>query len=208
MKLYGHPMSTCTRKVLTVLEEKHAKADFALVDIFKGEHKEAAHLARQPFGQIPAFEDGDVRLFESRAIIRYLDETLPGAALTPKDPKGRALMEQWISVETSNFTPHAMTLIYQLVLGPMAGTAPDLAKVEEGSGKLAATVDILDKHLARGPHLLGEAFTLADICYMPYIEYVVQTSAKDVILSRPNVAAWWGRISARPSWQKATGKAA
>ena len=86
-----------------LLEERQAKAELVVVDVMKGEHKEPAHLARQPFGQIPAFEDGDLRLYESRAILRYLDETLPGTPLTPKDPKGRALMEQWISVETSTF---------------------------------------------------------------------------------------------------------
>ncbi|MCU0684811.1 MAG: glutathione S-transferase N-terminal domain-containing protein [Polyangiaceae bacterium] len=207
MKLYGHPISTCTRKALMLLEERHAKADFVLVDLMKGEHKGPAHLERQPFGQIPVLEDGDLRLYESRAILRYLDETLPGAALTPRDPKGRAMMEQWISVETSNFTPHAMGILYELMFGPMMrGTQPDMAKVEESSAKLANTADILDKQLAQGPHLLGDSFSLADICYMPYIEYVVQTSAKDVLLSRPNVAAWWGRISGRPSWQKAIGK--
>lgn len=207
MKLFGHPMSTCTRKVLTALDEKQAKFELVVVDITTGGHKAPEHLARQPFGQIPAFEDGDFRLYESRAIIRYLDETLPGAALTPKDAKGRALMEQWISIETSNFTPHAMTIIYQLFFGPMRGAEPDAAKVEEGRQKVAPAVAVLEKQLARGPHLLGEAFTLADICFMPYVEYLTQTPAKDVILSQPNVAAWWKRVSERPSWKKATGKA-
>jgi glutathione S-transferase len=206
MKLFGDPMSTCTRKVLTLLEEKGAKADFVLVSLMKGEHKQPAHTARQPFGLVPTIEDGDLRLFESRAILRYLDETVPGPSLTPKDPKGRALMEQWISVETSNFSPHAMTMIYQFVLGPMTGTQPDMTKVDAARGPLSATSAILDKQLERGPYLLGEAFTLADICYMPYIEYVAQTPAKDAILSHPNVAAWWGRISERASWRKATGK--
>ncbi|HEU4412085.1 MAG TPA: glutathione binding-like protein [Polyangiaceae bacterium] len=206
MKLFGHPMSTCTRKVLTLLDEKGAKADMVVVDLMKGEHKQPPHLARQPFGQIPAIEDGDLRLYESRAILRYLDETLPGPTLTPKDAKGRALMEQWISVETSNFTPHAMAILYQLFFGPMRGATPDQAKVAEASEKLSAATEVLDRQLARGPYVLGDAFTLADICYMPYVEYVTQTSAKDAILSHPNVAAWWGRVSERPSWRKATGK--
>jgi glutathione S-transferase len=206
MKLFGHPMSTCTRKVLTLLEEKGAKADLVVVDIMKGEGKQPAHLARQPFGQVPAIEDGDFRVYESRAILRYLDETLPGPALSPRDPKGRALMEQWISVETSNFTPHAMGVLYQLFFGPMRGQQPDAAKVAESRGKLSTCADVLNKQLERGPHLLGDAFTLADLCYMPYIEYLMQTDAKDVITSRPNVASWWGRISERPSWRRATGK--
>jgi glutathione S-transferase len=206
MKLHGNPMSTCTRKVLATFAEKAVKPEFVHVDFMAGAHKAPAHLAYQPFGQVPALEDGDFKLYESRAIMRYLDEVLPGTSLTPKDPKEHALMEQWISVETSNFTPHAMTLIYQLFFNPMRGQPTDAAKLEEGRVKLAPALAVLDAQLAQGPHLVGEQFTLADICFMPYIEYVMQTSAKDVILGRPNVAAWWKRISERPSWAQATGK--
>jgi len=105
MKIYGHPISTCTRKVLTTLEEKGQKADLVVVDIMKGDQKNPDHLARQPFGQIPAIDDDGFVLYESRAIIRYVDETMAGPKLTPNDAKGRGLMEQWMSVETSNFTP-------------------------------------------------------------------------------------------------------
>ncbi|HXN31343.1 MAG TPA: glutathione S-transferase N-terminal domain-containing protein [Polyangiaceae bacterium] len=204
MKIYGHPMSTCTRKVLATLHEKKASFEIVPVDLTTGAHKRPEHLARQPFGQIPVIDDGDFRLYESRAIIRYLDQVLPGATLTPSDPKGRGLMEQWISVETSNFTPHAMTIIYQLFFGPMRGAQPDPAKVEEGRTKLAKSVEVLDRQLAGGPYLLGERFSLADICYMPYFEYLTQTAAKDALLDHANVAAWWKRTSERESWKKVT----
>lgn len=207
MKVFGSPISTCTRKVLTTLHEKHAPFEFHHVDLAKGAHKSADHMTRQPFGQVPALEDGDFRLFESRAMIRYIDQTVPGQALTPADAKGRALMEQWISVETSDFTPHAMTIIMQCIFAPMAGAQPDEAKVQEGRTKIAPALQVLEKQLARGPHLLGEPFTLADICYMPYIEYLSQTPAKDLITSHPHVAAWWKRISERPSWKEVTRKA-
>src|SRR4051795_9201851 len=81
MKVYGHPISTCTRKVLATLAEKGAAFEFVVVDLFKGEHKAAEHLARQPFGQVPVLEHDDFRMYESRAIIRYLDEVLPGKKL-------------------------------------------------------------------------------------------------------------------------------
>jgi glutathione S-transferase len=206
MKIYGHPISTCTRKVLATLAEKQAKFDLVTVDIMSGAHKKPDHLTHQPFGQIPALEDGDYKLYESRAIIRYLDETLSGQSLTPKDPKGRGIMEQWISVETSDFTPHAMTYIYQYMFGAMRGQQPDMAKIEEAKPKLEACLAILDKQLAKGPHFTGDQFTLADICYMPYVEYAMTTPAKDLINAKSNVAAWWKRVSERASWKTATGK--
>jgi glutathione S-transferase len=206
MKIYGHPVSTCTRKVLTTLHEKNASFEFVLVDFATNAHKRPEHLARQPFGQIPAIEDGDFRFYESRAILRYIDQVVPGASLAPTDAKGRALMEQWISVETSNFTPHAMTIIHQLYFGPMRGNQPDLVKVDEARVKLTKAVEVLDGQLARGPHILGEMFSLADICFMPYVEYLTQTAAKDTLLDHANVAAWWKRVSQRESWQRVTAK--
>ncbi len=206
MKIHGSPMSTCTRKVLATLAEKQAKFEMVTLDLMAGDHKKPAHLALQPFGQMPALEDGDFTLYESRAMIRYIDETVAGQSLTPKDPKGRAKMEQWISVETSNFTPHAMAYIYQYMFASMHGKQPDLAKIEEAKPKLEACLEVLDKALAKGPHFVGDQFTLADICFMPYFEYAMMTPAKDVIGARANVAKWWKLVSERPSWKAATGK--
>jgi glutathione S-transferase len=207
MKVFGHPMSTCTRKVLTVLAEKGQSHEFVLVDFAKGEHKQPAHLARQPFGVIPAIEDDGFVLYESRAIARYLDETLPGAKLTPSTAKERALMEQWISVEMSNFTPPAMKVIYQALFNPMFfGKAIDEALLKEGRDATTKVVAILDKHLAGKDFFLGEQFTLADICYMPYVEYLFAGKQGDLITDHKNMGAWWGRVSERKSWQIATGK--
>jgi glutathione S-transferase len=206
MKIYGNPMSTCTRRVLMTLAEKQATYDLVVLDFAKGEHKQPANLARQPFGQMPALEDNNFTLFESRAIMRYIDETVPGQSLTPKDPRQRALAEQWISVESEDFNPSVSTIVFQSMFMPMMGGKTDEAKVEEAKKKLDPIVAILDKHLAKGPHFAGDQFTLADISYMPYTEYAMQTSAKDLLLSHTNFAAWWKRVSERPSWKKVTGK--
>ena len=207
MKVYGHPMSTCTRKVLTVLAEKNHKFDFVLVDFAKGEHKQPAHLGRQPFGVVPALDDDGFMLYESRAMARYLDETLPGTKLTPSTAKERALMEQWISVETSNFTPAAMKVIYETILNPMFyGKPTDEAALARGREATTKVVEILDGHLAGKDFFLGAQFTLADICYMPYVEYLFAGKQGDLITDHKNMAAWWGRVSERKSWRVATGK--
>jgi glutathione S-transferase len=205
MKIFGHSMSTCTRKVLTTLAEKQAKFELVTVDLATAGQKQPDFLVRQPFGQIPVLEDGDFRLYESRAIARYLDETLPGQALTPKEPKGRATMEQWISIETSNFTPYAMAYIYQYVFGPRRGQVPDAAKVADARPKLEKSLTVMDVQLARGPHLLGDQFTLADIFFMPYFAYAMETPAKELFDAKSNVTAWWKRVSERASWKAATG---
>lgn len=65
--------------------------------------------------------------------------------------------------------------------------------------------DVLEKHFidTNWQYVAGNQFSLADIAYQPYTEYLVNnTNAGDVLLSRPHVAAWWKRISERPAWQK------
>ncbi len=200
MRIHGSRGSTCTRKVLMTFAEKGVTPDFTNVDLAKGEHKQPAHVAFQPFGQVPVLVDGDFVLYESRAIVRYLDAVLPGVALTPTDPKARARMEQWISVETSNFTPHAMKVIYQTTFAKWRGVEGDAAKIAEGRTATLVALDVLSAALVDRPYLVGEQFTLADLAYMPYFQYLEQGGHGDLVESRPPVAAWWERIRARPAW--------
>jgi glutathione S-transferase len=212
MKVYGHPFSTCTRKVLCTLAEKGKNAatgegaEFVLVDLQKGEQKQPDYLAKQPFGQVPVIDDDGFILYESRAICRYLDATLPGTKLTPSDTKGVALMEQWISVETSNFTPHAMKVVYQRVFAPMRGNPSDEKLVAEGLAGVERALPIMDRQLAKTQFIAGNAFSLADIAFMPYVEYLYAAKANEPIERHANVHAWWKRVSERPSWKIATGK--
>jgi glutathione S-transferase len=206
MKLYGHPMSTCTRKVLTVLAEKGHKADFVLVDIMKGEAKSPDHLARQPFGVVPALDDDGFKLYESRAMCRYLDETLSGAKLTPDNAKDRALMEQWISVEQSYFSTPAMKIVMAAMFGPMMGKPVDADAVKAGREGVERAAKVLEANLAGKDYLVGKQFTIADICYLPYIEYLFAASNGDLITSHKNLGSWWTRCSERKSWRIATGK--
>jgi glutathione S-transferase len=207
MKIYGSAGSTCTRKVLTVFAEKNQTPEFVSIDFNKGEHKSPEHMARQPFGQVPALEDDGFWLYESRAICRYLDEKLGGLKLVPSDLKTRATMEQWVSIETSNFTPHAMKIIYAALLGPMRGAPVDQAKVDEGRKGLTNALEVMDRQLSKTPFFTGSEFTLADIGFMPYIEYLYACKNGDVIETYPAVLKWWKGVSDRRSWQVATGKA-
>ncbi|RYE89161.1 MAG: glutathione S-transferase family protein [Myxococcales bacterium] len=202
MKLFGHPGSTCTRKVLCTMNELGVSHEFELVDLAKGEHKLEANLKRQPFGKIPSFEDGDVRLFESRTICRYLSDAHGQGKLTPADAAGRARMNLAIDIEASYFTPHAMTFIYEHVFKRPQGDE----KLASAQQSLDHTLDVLDGILARTPYLAGADFTLGDIVYLPYLEYLALTPVFASVKARPNVSAWWTRCSERPGWQKAAGR--
>lgn len=201
LKIFGHPMSTCTRAVLMTLAETSTPYELATVDFAKGEHKQPAHVARQPFGQLPALDDGGFAMYESRAICRYLDEKA-GGKLVPSDIERRAVMEQWISVETSNFTPHAMKFIFNYTFG----RTQDAAVLETADKGLDAALGVMEARLAKSPFLAGDAFTLAEVCFMPYVEYLMGTPVKEKIAKYPHVSSWWSKISERPTWQKAAGR--
>ena len=200
LKIFGHPMSTCTRKVLMTLAETNTPFELTVVDFAKGEHKAPANLARQPFGRIPALDDDGFEMFESRAMSRYLAEK--AGKLLPSDVQSRAKMEQFISVETSEFTPAAMKFIYNYVFG----RTQEPAVLEAAGQALDTTTAVLDKRLATTPFLAGNEFSVADIAYMPYFEYAMGTPAKDILSKHPHVMAWWNKVSERPTWRKVATK--
>ena len=202
MKIFGHPLSTCTRKVLMTLAETGTAHELNVIDFAKAEHKADPYLSRQPFGQLPALDDDGFALYESRAIARYINDKAKGPLL-PTDLRARALTEQWISVETSNFTPHAMKFVYHYIFQ----RKQDEAVLAAATDALQNCLTVMERQLATTPHLAGEAFTLADICYMPYIDYVMSTPGKEIFAKFPHVMAWWNRVSERPTWRKVTMRA-
>ena len=201
LKIYGHPMSTCTRKVLMTLAETKTPFEMTVVDFATGDHKKEPHLGRQPFGRVPALDDDGFELFESRAMCRYINQKAHGS-LMPSDAKDAAKVEQWISIETSELTPSAMKFVYDEVF-----KRPQDPAVLEAAGKgLDVACGVMDKQLAKTPFIAGSTFTLADICFMPYFEYAMTTKAKAIIGKHSHVSMWWNKVRERPSWHTVIAK--
>lgn len=202
MKIYGHPVSTCTRKVLTTCIETGTPYELTILDFAKGDHKAPAHLARQPFGKMPSLEDDGFSMFESRAMCRYINDKA-GGKLVPADLRARGAMDQWISIEYSYFTAHVMKFVFQHVFQ----RPQDPASLVDALAELEKTLPVLDAHLAKNPYFAGAEFSLGDIGYMPYTEYGMVTPLKDTFAKYPNFSAWWNRVSERPSWRQVAGRA-
>src|SRR5690606_26114628 len=197
--------STCTRKVLMTLHEKEAAFDFQVLDFAKGEHKSPEHLARQPFGVVPVIDHDDFRLYESRAIMRYLDRVLPGTSLTPSDVREAARMEQFISIEQGYFSGPALTFFLEKMKYPRMGRPTNEANIEEARAKLGPVCDVLAARLEDNRYFAGDAFTLADVTFMPYVALLFMFDEAAPITSRPALSRWWNEVSARPAWKKVTG---
>lgn len=103
--VYGIPGSPFLRGVEIALKEKDVC--YHLQVIAPGEHKQPEHLARHPFGRVPAFEHDGFALYESQAIIRYLDESFPNPPLTPGNARQRARGNQVIGIIECYFFPES-----------------------------------------------------------------------------------------------------
>ncbi|KAH7655001.1 Glutathione transferase protein [Dioscorea alata] len=207
-KLYGSPMSTCTARVKAVLEELNLKYELIPINFNTGEHKQPPHIHRNPFGQVPAFEDGDLTLFESRAITRYLANNYhSGGApdlVKKNDRKAGGEVNVWIEVESQQFNPAISPIFYQIFVAPRFGAAPDQNIIKDNLEKLGKVLDVYEARLSKSKYLAGDFFSLADLHHIPYTFYFMATPHASLINSRPHVKAWWEDISSRTACKKAT----
>ncbi|KAI3668252.1 hypothetical protein L6452_43329 [Arctium lappa] len=184
IKVFGAPGSTATLRVRACLAEKDLDYEFILVDLATKEHKNPEFLSRNPFGQVPAFEDGDLKMFGCE-----------------EDGDIQAV---WMEVESQKYEPATSNLFVELCLKPMWGMAIDEAVVEANEKKLEEVLDIYEKRLSESKYLGGDSFTLADLHHLPNLKYLMGTKVKKLFDARPHVSAWASEILARPAWVKAT----
>ncbi|KAJ0093041.1 hypothetical protein Patl1_25086 [Pistacia atlantica] len=145
IKVHGLAVSTCTVRVLLCLHEKGLEYELVPVDVFNGAHKKQPYLSLNPFGQIPALEDEDIKLFESRAICKYLANKYKDKGtdlLRSSSLKESAIAEIWMEVEAHQLNGPLRALIHQFVLNPLSGKVPDEKIVEGELEKLGKVLDV------------------------------------------------------------------
>ncbi|KMS95456.1 hypothetical protein BVRB_008080 [Beta vulgaris subsp. vulgaris] len=204
IKIHGIPHSGATLRVLAAAQEKELDFELVPVDLKSGAHKQQPFIYLNPFGQIPAFEDGDVKLFESRAITKYIAYTYEsnGTSLVHNDGKQMADIGVWMEVEAHQFDPAASKLSWELVYKSFFGMEINNVVVEENEAKLAKVLDVYEARLANSKYLGGDSFTLADLHHLPGLHYLSGTKVKHLFDERPLVSAWCKDILARPAWEK------
>jgi glutathione S-transferase len=198
--VHSVPGSPFGRAVLATLEEKGAA--YRLSPVGPNGLRSAEHLARHPFGRVPVLEHNGFMLYETQAILRYLDRVLPMPSLTPADPKAAARMDQAMNVnDWYLFHGVANVIVFHRVVGPrVMGLEPDEAAIAAAMPRAQLVFDELSRLLGEQAHFTGEAVSLADFLIAPQIGFFTQTPEWSV-LGRPrkNLAAWLARMEARPS---------
>src|SRR5215471_15716930 len=119
--LYGHPVSSNSRKVHWALEELGTPYTYQTVDLFKGEHKRDPFLGKNPNGRVPVVQDQGIVLYESNAILWYLADRYGLGKIVSESAEQRALVHQWVSWQASDLAPAILppwlTLFYARVAG-------------------------------------------------------------------------------------------
>ncbi|RZC56811.1 hypothetical protein C5167_015670 [Papaver somniferum] len=205
VKVYGSATASASRRVLSCLIEKNVEFEVIPVDLMKGEHKQPEFLKLQPFGVVPAIQDGDFVLYESRAIIRYYADKYreQGPDLLGKTVEERAVVEQWLEVESQNYHPHIYNLVKHLLFHPKMGLPIDEKLMEESEENLGKVLDIYEDRLSKSKYLAGDFYSLADLTHLPFTHYLVNDIGKGyMIKDRKHVSAWWDDITSRSSWKK------
>jgi len=206
IKVHGLPFSSCTARVLACLNEKQIEYELIPVNVQGGDHKQPQYLSLNPFGLIPALQDGDLTLFESRAIIKYLAKKYNGQGspnLLGSTVEEEAVVEQWCDVEAHHFNPPCYAIVSQIIINPLKGGTTDEAVVASNEEKLSKVLDVYEEWLSKSKYLAGDWFSLADLQHMPFLHYLMNDVGKATLISsRKHVNVWWEDISSRPAWKK------
>lgn len=195
--LYHSPFSQHARRVVALLEEAGLPYELRRVAMEKGEHMSPAYLAINPNHQVPTLIDGNLKLFESNAILRYLCHKHDLSDWHPADPARRAQVEQWLDWNQCRLSPAVIDIVFNKVfMGPKG----DSQAIERGEARLAELAPILEAALADQPFLASDTPTIADLSVG---SNVTQLGLAGAAPTSPAIQAWFGLIDALPGVQRA-----
>ena len=200
MKLYQFPFSPNCQKVVALAHEVGTALELATVDLFKGEARTPAMLAKNPNGKLPILEDEDFVLWESRAMLAYLAAKAGRADLAPTSPRERAEVDRWTAWQGAHFGPAIRKVAFERIVKKLGGLgAPDEAVVKTGMEEFAVTAGVLEQSLGSKEYVCGR-LTIADFDLAPYAALTASCGLD--LGAYPRASAWLGRMLARDSMKK------
>lgn len=199
--LWGFDGSTYVRTVKMLLAEKGVTQIKQIpLNVLKGEPKAAEHLQRHPFGKVPVLDHDGMRLLETTAITRYLDDVLPGKSLIPQAAKDRARMDMVIGIIDSYGYGALVGGVAAYHLFPDFVGGKNDAMRQAGMATGRKVIEFVMKTRGSSPYIAG-ALSLADLYLAPILFYVSLTPDKDTLFDVEGFADWWTRIQALPSYK-------
>jgi glutathione S-transferase len=202
MKLYCDPISTTSRPVLMFLSEHDTSVELENVCLLSGEHLTDAYAAINPNCMVPLLEDGDFRLSECSAILKYLAE-IGGSATYPQELRARARVNavmDWFNTGLSFYLNYLHAYPQFLPNHAWSSPAVQAETLARGLQGARRALDVLDRHMLADAYVCGPDLTIADYLGAGYLGV---SEAIDFDLSPwPRAAAWMERMRARPAWDE------
>jgi glutathione S-transferase len=196
--LYHFPYSQHARRVVSLMEEAGLQYELRHVDMAKGAHRSAQYLAINPNHQVPTLVDGDIRIHESNAILRYLCVKHGLDAWYPKELPLRAKVEQWLDWNQCRLSPTVVDIVLNSVF---LGAAGDKAAVERGLSRLPELWSILDAGLTSTQFLAGSRPTIADLSVASSL---FQLTFASITPAGSKIVDWFKRVGALQGFQKSS----
>ena len=196
--VFGSPFVRALRIALDEKGLPWAWAPFAL-----GQHKEEPYLSLHPFGKIPAITDDGFCLYETQAMLRYIDRQAATPALLPADPRRAARTDQILAIMDNYVWPCGKGIGFNRLIAPRIGVPVDEKAVADSIAPTEVAMGALAKLAGEQVFLTGDTLTLADIAVFPVTDMLSQTPEGSAILARhPTLLAWLDQMRARPSVQR------
>ena len=198
-KLYDCDISGSCYKIRLLLNMLDVTHDVVPVDFVNKEHKSAPYLALNPFGEIPIFEDGDLRLRDAQAILVYIAGKYDRSRQWfPEDAESQGRIAQWLSTGGGEVMNAAAARLVKVLKYPL-----DLDKLHAGAHRV---FKIMDDHLATRRFLELERPTIADLACFPYTALAPEGGID--LSGYRNVLSWIDRIKHLPGFIPMPGIAA
>jgi glutathione S-transferase len=200
--VYGFTRSTFVNIVRLVLTQKEVPYTFHDLESEMGK---ASHLALHPFNRVPILRHGDFTVYETSAIVSYLEETFPKPALQPNDVRDRARMNQWISSVNSYYYPYMIYHVsHERNVFPELGIPSDEKVVAHALPKIEVGLAVAEGELAHGKeYLLGSRLSLADFYLLPSTySFSFAPEAKAMYPKYPAFCRWRDRMEDLPAVKK------
>src|SRR5499426_486266 len=200
--VYGFPRSTFVNIVRLVLTHKEVPYTFHDLEPEMGK---PSHLALHPFDRVPILKHGDFTVYETSAIVAYIDEAFPRPSLQPRNIADRARMIQWISMVNSYYYPYMIYHVtHERLVFPELGIASDEKVVAHALPKVELGLQVAERQLAHGKdYLLGSELTLADFYLLPStFAFSLTEEGRAMYPKYPAFCRWRERMEALPSVRK------
>lgn len=196
--IVGPPQSSYVRTVRMVCAENNLAHRLEPVELGTD-----AHRKLHPWSRVPVLRDGSVEIYETSAIVRYLEDKQPTSRLIPSDPVARAHMEQWISAINSYVYDHVIRkyALAGYILPKLRNTEPDRAAVEASLPELRRDLELLDAGYARSEFLAGAELSLADLFVAPIIATIgMLPEGQATLATTKHLARAFDTVRKRPSF--------